>query len=82
MHALLVVITAKHFQLARQVERVPEKHLIEDLAPDGADQPFDERMRHRDVGNRSDLLDVEYPKIGKPTVKPEQGIVVGAELFR
>ena len=45
MRALLVVIAAEHFQLARQVERVPKKHLIEDLAPDGADQSLDERMR-------------------------------------
>src|ERR1700688_4440365 len=82
MNALLVVIAAEYFQVARQVERVPEKQLIEDLTPDRADQPFDERMRHREVGNRFDFLDVEYPKIGKPMVKPEQGIAVGAEIFR
>lgn len=81
MHALLVVIAAKHFQLARQVERVPEKHLIEDLAPNRADQPFDKWMRNRDVRNRFYLLDFEHPQVGKPTVKPEQGIVVGAEIF-
>jgi hypothetical protein len=44
VHVLRVVIAAEHFQLARQGERVPEKHLIEDLAPDRADQPFDEWM--------------------------------------
>ena len=58
MHALLIVITAKHFQLARQVERVPERYLIEDLAPDGVDQPFDERMQHRDLEATTSLLDV------------------------
>ena len=47
VNALLVEIAAKHFQLAREVECVPEKHLIEDLAPDGPDQPLDERMRNR-----------------------------------
>jgi len=55
MYALLDAITAKRCQLAHNVERVPEKHLIEDLSPDSADQLFDERMRHRSVGNRFDL---------------------------
>ena len=82
MHALLVVIVAEYFRRARQVERVPEKHLIEDLAPDRANQPFDGRMRDRDVGHRFYFLDVEYPQVGKPAVKPKQGIVVGTEVFR
>ena len=60
MHALLVVIASERFQLARQVERAPEKQLIEDLAPDRADQPFDKWMRHRDVRNRFDLVDAEW----------------------
>ena len=71
MNALLVVIAAEHFQLPREVECIPEEHLIEDLAPDGADQPFDERMRNRGIGNGFDLLNFKYPQVGKPAVKPE-----------
>ncbi len=81
MNALLVVIVADHFQLSREIERVPEKHLIEDLAPDGADQPFDERMRHRSVGNRFYLPDFEYAQVGKPAVKAKQRVVVSAQMF-
>src|SRR5258708_15704257 len=82
MNALLVVIAAEHFELPREIEGVPEKHLIEDLAPDRANQPFDERMRDRDVGHRFYFLDVEHPQVGKPAVKAKQGIVVGTEVFR
>ena len=63
MNALLVVIAAQHCELPREIERVPEKYLIEDLAPDSADQPFDERMLDRDVGHRFDFVDVEYLQV-------------------
>ena len=69
MYLLPVVIAAEHFQLARQVERVPEQHLIEDLAPDRADQPLDERMRNRGVGHQFYFLDVEHPQAGEPTAE-------------
>src|SRR5258708_21454620 len=39
-------------------------------------------VRHRTVVNRFDLIDFEYAQVGEPTVKPKQGIVVGAEVFR
>ena len=82
MHALRIVIAAERFELARQVERIPEQHPIENLTPNGTDQPLDERMRGRGVGCRFNFLDVEYPQIGKPAVKAKQGIVVNAEVFR
>ncbi|MGH8508134.1 MAG: hypothetical protein ACREVH_05385 [Gammaproteobacteria bacterium] len=51
-----IVIVAEFVQLLRQVDRVPKEHPIKILAPNRPDQPFDERMRNRDVGNRLDLL--------------------------
>jgi len=63
MHALLVVIAAEHFELPREIEGIPKKHLIEDLAPDGPDQPFDERMRDRGIGHRYDFLNVQYSQV-------------------
>ena len=82
MHARGIVIIPECLQLARQVERVPEQHLVEILAPDRADQPFDERMRNRDVRNGFDLLDLEYPQVGEPTVESKQRVMVGADVFR
>jgi len=59
VHAMRVVISSECVQLPRQVERVPEKYAVEILAAHRADQPFDERVRYRDVWNQLDLLDLE-----------------------
>ena len=57
VHAVRVVIIRECVQLSRQVGRVPEEHVIEIFAADGADQPFDERMRNWGVRSRLDLSD-------------------------
>ena len=77
-----VVIIRECVQLSRQVDRVPEEHVIEIFAADGADQPLNERMRNWRVRNRLDLLDREDAQVGEPTVKAEQRIVIGADTFR
>src|SRR5712691_110681 len=77
-----VVIIPEFIQLLREVDRVPEEHAVEIFAANGADQPFDERMRNRNVGNRLDLLGLEYTEVGEPTVETEQRIVVGADVLR
>ena len=79
VHALRVVIIS---QLPLEVGSVPEKHAIQVLAPNRADQPFDERMRNRRIRNRLDLLDFEDAQIGKPTVKAKQQVVIRADMFR
>ncbi len=56
-----VVIIRECAQLSRQVDRVPEEQVIEIFAADGADQPFNERMRNRGVRNRLDLVGGEFP---------------------
>ena len=82
MHAVRVVIIPEFAQLARQVEGIPEEYAIEILTADRADEPFDERMRKRDVRNRLDFPDLEYPQVGQPTVKAKQRIVIGADALR
>jgi hypothetical protein len=59
VHAVRVVIISECAQLTPQVDCVPEEHVIEIFAADGADQPFNERMRDRSIRNRLDLLDLE-----------------------
>jgi hypothetical protein len=39
-----VTIDLELGQLSGQVRRIPEEHLIKDLAPDGSNQPLDERI--------------------------------------
>jgi hypothetical protein len=76
-----VVVIRECVQLSPQVDRVPEEHVIEIFAADGADQPFNERMRDRGVRNLLDLRDLEDAQIGEPAVKAKQRVVVGADVF-
>ena len=82
VHTMGVVIARECVQLSRQVRGVPEEHLIEVLAPDRSDQPFDEWMRHWSIRNRLDLVDLEDAQVGEPAVEAEQRVVVGADVFR
>ena len=82
MNAMSVVIVAELLQLPRQVHRVPEEYVIEIFASNGADKPFNERMRNRRVWNRLDLLDREDAQLGKLTVEAEQRVVIGTDMFR
>jgi hypothetical protein len=60
MNASAVVIETERQQLSLQIERIPEKHAIEILAAQSADQPFHKRMGSGYVGNRLDLVNFEY----------------------
>ena len=71
MHAVCVVIIRECVQLSRQVDRVPEEHVIEIFTADGADQPFNKWMRDRRVRNRLDLLDLKDAQDGEPAVEAE-----------
>ena len=77
-----VVIIRERVQLPRQVNRVPEEHVIEIFAADGANQPFNERMRNRRVRNRIDLFDRADAQVGQPPVEAEQRIMIGANTLR
>jgi hypothetical protein len=77
--AEFVVIIPECLELAREVDRVPEELAIEILAADGADQPFDERMRSRLIGYGLDLIDFE--DVGEPAVKAKEWVVIGTEVF-
>jgi hypothetical protein len=55
--------------------------VVEILAPKGSDQPLDERMRARHIGDGFQFLDVEDSQIRPPSMKPEQGVMIGAEAL-
>ena len=82
MHAVRIVIISEFVQLSREVDRVPEEHAIEIFAANGAEQPFDEQVRNRDGRDGLDLLDLEYTRVGEPTVKAKQRVVIGTDVFR
>ena len=82
VHARSVVIVPKGIQLPHQIRYVPEEDAVEIFSANGADQPFDERMRNGRVRNRLDLLDLEYAQVGEPAVESKQRIVVGTQVLR
>jgi hypothetical protein len=82
VYPVVVVVIAERRQLSHQVDSIPKEHPIEIFAANGADQPFDERMRSWDVRNRLNLLDLDYAQVGEPSMKAKQRIVVCADVFR
>ena len=69
MNAIVVVIISELFQLSRQVDGVPDQHVVKKLPPYRPDQPFHERMGHGYVRDRLDLFDLEYAQVGEPTME-------------
>lgn len=82
MDAVAVVIDTERVQLVLEIKRIPEERTIEILATQGADQPFDERMRHGNMGNRFDLVDFKYTQMREPSVEAKQRVVIGTDVFR
>ena len=77
-----VVEVLESHQFVFQVRRGPEQHLIHTLSSQGANQPFDKRVRQRDVRHTLDLGHPQDPQVGTPLVEPVQRVVVSAEAFR
>ena len=69
MRALEVVVAHEVGELSLEIGRRPEGHLVEELAPDGADEPLDEWMRQGHVRHGLDLPDLQDPEIRPPTVE-------------
>ncbi len=75
VHSMVVVVIPEGLQLARQIDRVQEENAVQVLAPNRADQTLNERMRHRCVGDRLDLLDLTDAQVGEPAVGAKQRVV-------
>jgi hypothetical protein len=69
-------------ELPLEIDPIPEKRVIPVFAPEGPDQSLHAWVRHRDMGNRLDLLGHEGPWIGEPPVNAESWAVFGADLHR
>lgn len=76
MRSFSIVVVLEAEQLPFQVPRIPERHVIEVLAPDRTDQPLHERVRHRYIGHGLDLSNLKDAEIGIPALKLEQRVIV------
>jgi len=66
VNSFSIVISPVTLEFPLEIESIPKGHLIEEFAADCPDQPLNERMRERDIGNRLDLCDIEDPEIRLP----------------
>ena len=46
MTTATMVVSLEFAELPRQIDCIPEEHVIKNLAPNGANQSFNERMRN------------------------------------
>ena len=69
VNASFVIIISERFQLSFQIDCVPDQHMVKKLSSNCSDQPFHERMGHGYVRDRLDLFDLEYAKVGEPTME-------------
>ena len=60
----------------------PEQRVIQILASNRADEPFDERMRQGNAGDALDFCHLQNAQIGLPLMELMKRIVVGAEVLR
>jgi hypothetical protein len=69
-------------ELHVQISGRPEQRAVETLAPNRADQPFDEWMRQRHVRHRLDGFHVEDSQMRLLLVESVQRIMIRAEVGR
>jgi len=82
MAALMIVEFLEVMQFSPQVISAPKRHLIEIFSPDCSNEPFDVSAKEWHIGNGIHSNDVEYSKIGLPSVEMEQRIIVTADVSR
>src|SRR5262249_10813158 len=82
MCAMTVIVALEIEELHLQIRSRPEERVVQTLAPNGANQPFDEWMRERHERHGLDFFHAEDSEIGLPLVKSIQGIMVRAEILR
>ena len=81
MAALMIVEILEVMQFSPQVTSAAEKHMVEILSSDRADESFHERVREWYMGHSLNFSDLEYSKIGLPPMETKQRIIVTADVF-
>jgi len=79
---MVVEVVPEIEQFIFEIYSRPEQRVIQTLASNGADEPFDERVRQGNTGDALDFCHLQNPQIGLPLVELIKRIVVGAEVLR
>jgi hypothetical protein len=75
-------LLAQRGELPFPIARVPEQNVVEKPSTGGANQPFNEGMKNRDVGDRFYFVNFQYSQIGLPAMELKQRVVIGTEISR
>src|ERR1700745_962389 len=82
MRAMVVEVVPELKEFIFEICGRPEQRVIQILASNRADEPFDERMRKGNAGDALDFCHLQNPQIGLPLMELIKRIVVGAEVLR
>ena len=77
-----VVVGPEVGKLPFKITGIPEQHKVEKFSPHGPDQALHEGVRHGHMGHGLDFVDLQNPKVRRPTVRLDQRIIIGAEMAR
>ena len=80
MCTVVIVVVFEFVQFSLKVKGIPERHVIQIFASNGADHSFDERMRHRRIRKTFDLRYFQDSQICAPPMKSEKRIIVATEV--
>jgi len=69
MRSILVKVVLEISELRLKISSCPEKRVVQTLASNRADQPFDEWMGERHDWHRFDLDDFQDAKVGLPLME-------------
>ena len=77
---MVVEVVPEIEQFIFEIYSRPEQRVIQTLASNGADEPFDKRVRQGNAGDALDFCHLQNPQIGLPLMELIKRIVVGAEV--
>ena len=78
VNATVVIVFLEYAQLFLQVDRVPKKRMIKELATNRSDQALNKGMGNGCIGDALDRVDFKDAEVRLPSVILEKWIVVRA----
>jgi hypothetical protein len=69
MNTVLVVVLHERVEFSLKVLSIPKEGVVKKLTADGSDQSLNEGMRKRCIRDGLNLINVQNPQVGVPSVR-------------
>jgi hypothetical protein len=79
VNAHFVEVVSELVEFSLEILRVPVEEMVEIFAPDGANEPFHERMRYGHIGHRGHWVDTKDTEVCFPLKELKERVVVKTE---